>query len=166
MRSCARSGGDSNPNLRRAAVHGHAALDEQGIRIDRFALPPLAGRGQLLDGEVKMRRVRGCVAARTDEADDVAATELLALDQAWRIPIEMRVVIDPGSGRVVLVDGDAARLAEKQFADRTVDRGQNGSCPWRGDVDRPMFTRPSPLMKHRPQIFPARAYHRNDDRLH
>src|SRR5690348_16652448 len=87
-------------------------LLQNGVRIDRFAFPPLAFRAKAKDGEVEMRGVGRGVSGAAHVANDVAAPHLLPLVQIRGVSVEMRVVVRERFGRIELVNRDpAAALA-------------------------------------------------------
>ncbi len=76
----------------------------------------------------------GCVAGRADEADDVAARDVLTVFQTVGVALEVRVVVTEALARIVFVDRVAATaFAEEQLRDgaaldgvhRRISRRQN-----------------------------------------
>src|SRR6266487_2286467 len=90
---------------------------EEGIRIDRFAGPPLPLRTELKDREMEVRRAGRSVAGRAHVADGVAAAEVSPLGEAFGVVVEMRVVERVRSVPIELIHGQPALLAGKQLLD-------------------------------------------------
>src|SRR5690349_12227564 len=96
---------------------------QNGIRVDRGALPPVLVRTQPEDGEVQMGRGGRGVAGAADVADHLSLPQHGAGDDALGVTIEMRVIVTPGAGRVELVDRSSAAPALEQLGYGAIRRG-------------------------------------------
>src|SRR6185436_11679921 len=108
---------------------------------DRGSLPPFLFVGHPEDREMQVRRVARRVAGGADETNHVAALDRRAFLQAFRVALEMRVVVDEGHRRVVLIDRDASRVAQEQARDLAVLDRQYWRIARRKDVERFVLAR-------------------------
>src|SRR5687768_6983046 len=99
---------------------------KQRERVDRAALVPFLARLHAVDREMQMGPPGVGVAGVADAADRLPALDLLTLGETGRVPLEMRVIIDPALIRRAHINRDpAAALREEQFLHRAVGRGQH-----------------------------------------
>src|SRR3954468_18594697 len=68
-------------------------LGEQGIGIDRIALPPRTIRVETCNREMEVRRILGCVSGAADISQQLPAANRLMLGDPRRVPVEVGVVI-------------------------------------------------------------------------
>src|SRR6202035_2507282 len=85
-----------------------------------------------------MWRVFGRVSRRSHKTDDVSRLDGHSFVQPFRVPVQVRIVITILCLLIELVDGDAARFAEEQFANRSAYRRTHGRSSRFGDVHRLM----------------------------
>src|SRR5687768_16955105 len=69
------------------------ALFQDGVGIDRLALPPLPLRRHLEDGEMEVRGILGRVPGGADVTDDLSPPHGLALVQTGGVAIEVCVIV-------------------------------------------------------------------------
>src|SRR5579862_2154473 len=86
------------------------------IWVNGLAPPPKPSRRQLEDRKVQVWRARIRISRRSNEPDDIATLDPHPLLQAFRVSIEVRVVVAIQSHFIELVDCVAAWFAEKQLA--------------------------------------------------
>src|SRR5262245_3032526 len=81
------------------------------------------------------RRLRGGPRA-ANVSEQLSAFRRLALGEAGRVAIEVRVVIREGLRGVELIDREPTCLAREQFRDGAIVYGMDLRAPRRHDVDR------------------------------
>src|SRR5688572_30150858 len=114
-------------------------------------------RRELEDRKVQVRRIWRRVAGRADVTDDLPACDGRPFHQSGRIARQVRIVVGVGVGRVELVDGDAARLAQEQLRNRAVLDGDDWRLSSGHDVERFVLPTPSLLAVRITEVFSLQA---------
>src|SRR5260370_36103404 len=102
-----------------------------------------------MDLKVEMRRRWVSIAGTADISDRIPAVHRCAFGDPIAVAIQVRVVIAVLPGRVKLIDGVPAGLAQEQLYDSSIVYSENLGAARRHDVCRLMLSCSAPrVVKH------------------